>query len=336
MNKAKLIFLLSVAMVFTSCEKVFFEPQPENNPEALFEELWTTFKTDYAVFDERGVDWDHQYTIFRPQVTPATTDTELENIFKQMLRTLDDGHVSLTVPNKPIFVSNQIIDERIDDEIFNLDVIKINYLEPGFKETNNGANIYGKIGNIGYWWIKYQSDNYLETDEILNHFDAVDGLIIDLRHSGGGDLTYTITEFGRFTSEQRFSHRSKTKNGTGPVDVSEWYNWSVSPSGEYYDKPIVVLIDRYVISAAERHVLSLRTLPNVTFVGDTTSGGLSTKVGKELANGWFYSISPQKVESHDGQYFEGVGIPPDIYVKNTMTEINAGQDLTLEKALDQF
>ena len=78
-------------MVLAGCEKVFFEPQPENNPEALFENLWTTFNTDYAVFEERGVDWDAQYSIFRQQVTPATTDTELEIIVKQLLRTLDDG-----------------------------------------------------------------------------------------------------------------------------------------------------------------------------------------------------------------------------------------------------
>lgn len=335
MKKAILLSLM-VLMLLTSCEKVFFEPQPENNPEALFENLWTTFKTDYAVFKERGVNWDDQYTIFRSQVTSETTDAELENIFRQMLRKLDDGHVSLTVPNKPIFVSNRIIDERIDHDIFDMDVIKDNYLTPGFKETYNGANIYGKIGNIGYWWIKHQSDNYLETEDILQQFNTADGLIIDLRHSGGGDLTYTITEFGQFTAEKRFSHRSKTKNGTGPNDFSEWYSWNVTPSGEYFDKPIVVIFDRYTISAAERHVLSLRTLPNVTFVGDTTSGGISTKIGKELANGWFYSISPQKVESHDGKYFEGVGIPPDIYIKNTMTEINAGQDRTLDKALDQF
>ena len=336
MKRRIFILVLIVAVALNGCEKAFFQPEPENNPEALFENLWMTFKTDYACFEERGVDWDLQYTIFRPQVTPATTDAELESIFRQMLRTLDDGHVELTIPNKPIFSSNRIIDERIDHDLLDLDVIKNNYLEPGYKETFNGANIYGKIGNIGYWWIKYQSGNYLETADILQHLNTVDGLILDLRHSGGGDLTYTITEFGQFTSEPRFSHRSKTKTGTGPNDFSEWYSWKVYPSGEHFNKPIVVLTDRYTISAAERHVLSLRTLPNVTFVGDTTSGGLSTKIGKELANGWFFTVSPQKVEAHDGKYFEGIGIPPDICIKNSLQELNAGQDRTLETALNQF
>ena len=55
----KLTYIVLVISVFasTSCEKAIFEPDPENNPEALFVNLWTSFNTDYAGFEERGVDW---------------------------------------------------------------------------------------------------------------------------------------------------------------------------------------------------------------------------------------------------------------------------------------
>ena len=59
-------------------------------------------------------------------------------------------------------------------------------------------------------------------------------------------------------------------------------------------------------------------------------------VGRDLANGWKYSIVTQKIEGFDGQYYEGTGIPPEIYVKNTMAEMDQGIDRTLEEALNSL
>jgi C-terminal processing protease CtpA/Prc len=107
----------------------------------------------------------------------------------------------------------------------------------------------------------------------------------------------------------------------------------LSPSGPYFDKPIVLLTDRLTISAGERAVMVLKTLPNLTHVGDTTNGAFATKLGKELANGWDYSIVSQQLEYRDGVDYEGTGMPPDIVMKNTLEEINQGQDKVLEEAL---
>lgn len=336
MKRLKYILPIIAIVFLSGCEKILFEEEPANNVEALFENVWQTFNTDYAVFDERGVDWDQQYAIYRPQVSISTTESELETILQQLLGSLDDAHVSLSVPNKPVFNSNHIINERIDHELFDINVIKNSYLKPGYVDNYDDGNIYGWIDNVGYWAVKFESDNLNETENILQYFSSADGLILDLRHNSGGDMTYPFTNFGPFTSQERFTHRSKTKNGTEPNDFSNWYNWNVSPSGTYFNKPVVVLTDRYTVSAGERFALALRTLPNVIFMGDTTSGALSTKIGKEMANGWFYSVSPQKIESNDGLYFEGIGIPPDVFVKNTKSEMEAGQDKTLEEAISKF
>jgi len=53
-------------------------------------------------------------------------------------------------------------------------------------------------------------------------------------------------------------------------------------------------------------------------------------------NGWYYTICPQKIEWKDGKSYEGIGLPPDIYVKNTPSEMAGGQDKTLEAALAIF
>lgn len=55
-----------------------------------------------------------------------------------------------------------------------------------------------------------------------------------------------------------------------------------------------------------------------------------------MANGWFYTLAPQKVEFFDGKSYEGIRLPPDIYHKNALTEINAGIDRTLQTAIDQL
>lgn len=97
-----------------------------------------------------------------------------------------------------------------------------------------------------------------------------------------------------------------------------------------------MLTDRYTTSAGERAVMAFKTLPNLTHMGDTNSGAIATKIGKELANGWYYSLVTQKTEFRDGISYEGPGLPPDIFVKNTAGEMAAGQDRTLEEALALF
>jgi len=335
----KTIYIIIASTLLTlliSCEKISFEEEPVNNPESLFEDLWNTFRTDYAGFDARGVDWQLQYETFRPQVNENTSDEELISVFKQLLRTLDDGHVSFTVPDQEVFSSNLIYDQKIGSELLDLDLIKEQYMNGKFKETNYGSNLYGWIGNIGYLNFKGFRDNIMEMSIILDSFEEAEGLIFDLRSNQGGDFTYAITEFSRLTNEKRLVFRSRTKNGKGEADYTEWYNWYLEPSGDYFDKPIVVLTDRLTISAGERAVQILMALPNVTVMGDTTNGAFSTKIGKELANGWTYTVATQQIEFKDGINYEGTGMPPDIYMKNTLEEIEAGQDKVLEAAIAHF
>lgn len=322
--------------MLASCEKTFFETPPEQDPEALFEDLWGTFDTDYASFEERNVDWQEQYNIYRPQVNENSTDDDLYRVFTHMLRSLNDGHVSLVVPNRKAFNSNTYFDQEKVDSLFSLELIKDKYLGGSYKESGDGGNTYGFIGNTGYLHLAWINENMLVLNDILDYFSTADGLIIDMRNNLGGDFTYAFSEFGRFTDQEHFVFRSKTKNGKGHNDYTAWFNWDIKPSGTYFNKPIVLLTDRYTISAGERTVMAFKVLPNVTHMGDTTNGAFVTKIGKELANGWYYSVAPQKIEFVDGMSYEGIGIAPDIYSKNNIAELNNSQDKTLEAAMSRF
>jgi hypothetical protein len=327
----------AMLIILQGCSSIF-EAEPANNPEAIFEDFWKTFNDSYAVFEERHVDWDDQYAGFRPSVTANTSDDELFAILTQMVAPLNDGHVTVTAPGREVFFGNKIRRQKIDDELFNLDVIKQNYLEPGFEVGEEDSYVYGKIKgeNVAYIFFKYVGDNFFVLDDFLEQYGDVNGYIIDLRHNDGGDFTYCYSEMGRLVDQERFAFRSRTKNGTGENDYTDWFEWYVKPSGEYIDKPLMVLSDRHTISAGERAVMGFRVLPNVTVVGDTTNGAHSTLVGRELANGWFYSIATQKVRLDDSLSYEGIGLPPDVRLINTIDEVNAGVDGVLGYAVDQL
>ena len=158
-------------------------------------------------------------------------------------------------------------------------------------------------------------------------------IILDLQHNNGGDFTYCRASIGRLTDKQRRVFRSKTKNGPETNDYTDWTDWYILPEGDYVDKPIAVLTDRYTISAGERSVMAFMSLPNVSVIGDTTYGAHGTMIGRELANGWFYTIVPQLVEISEGISYEGTGLPPDLFVRNKADDMDAGVDSTLETAI---
>jgi carboxyl-terminal processing protease len=330
------IFTVTIISTFYSCENIFIEP-PKDNPEAIFENIWQTFNEEYAPFEERNVDWQIAYNTFRPQVDINTTDDELFTIISEMLQLLNDGHVSLTAPNKHVFYSNRIMRELTDDNLFNKTVIK-SYLEPDLKTGVEESYIYGKVQgeNVAYIFFDHVAENFVVLNEFLNKYSTVNGYIIDLRHNQGGDFTYCFSEMGRLTNQSRYVFKSKTKNGKERNDYTEWKEWYIHPKGNYVNKPIIVLTDRYTMSATERCVMAFKTLPKVTVIGDTTNGAHGTMIGRALANGWYYSLVPQKVEMYDGNTYEGIGLAPDIFSKNSISEINNGIDMTLQRAIDKL
>jgi len=326
--------ILFLVILFSGCTK-FFEPEPAQDAVAVFDQLWTTFEQEYAPFAERGVDWQAAYQDYRPQVNDLMSDEALFNLLSTMLARLDDGHVTLTAPGRPLFNSNARRNTLLEDELFSLPLVRT-YLQPGFQQGEENSYTFGKIRNenIGYIHFEHVGENFYQLNTFLNAFPNAAAYIIDLRHNQGGDFTYCFSEIGRLTNQSRYVFSSQTKNGPKATDYTPWHQWFIHPSGEYVNKPIVVLADRYTISAGERALMAFKTLPNVTLVGDTSSGAHGTMIGRELANGWFYSLVPQKVIMPDGKSYEGIGIAPDYYIKNQLTDMQSGIDATLDYAID--
>jgi C-terminal processing protease CtpA/Prc len=104
--------------------------------------------------------------------------------------------------------------------------------------------------------------------------------------------------------------RISSKTGPGRNDFSTPVTHRIQPDGIRYTKPVVLLTNIVSVSAAERFTLALRNQPDVTHMGTTTRGALSSRMARPMINGWYYTISADKVEDINGICYEGVGIRP--------------------------
>lgn len=328
-----LIFILISMLLLSSCEATLFEKAPDTNAEAVFEEIWTNFDAYYAPFEERNVDWDALYAEFRPQLNANSTDEDLYRVVTQMITKLDDGHVSLTAPNKKVYFANRVFREKPEDNLYNKEVIQTNYLNGQFEEAEH--TFYGKIGNIPYINLNVVNAEWSYLQDALKLNPDAPGIIIDLRHNQGGDFTFALQEIEKLNAEKHLVFKSRTKNGPGKEDFTEWHEWYLKAKGSYAGK-ILVLIDHYTVSAGERATLILKSMPNVTLIGEATNGALSTMVARGVSNGWYHTLATQDVIAFNGEVYEGKGIPADVQVKNTLERLAQGKDDVLERALERL
>jgi carboxyl-terminal processing protease len=330
------VFLLLI-FSFIGCQKEIFQPEPATDAPAVFDFVVKTFEAWYAPTEERGIDWAALRQQYGPMLNEQSTDAELYEVLAAMLAHLDDTHVSLTAPGQPLFIANKYYRERLDDSLFSPAIIEENYLLPGFtKGPDLEDYTYGLLqGDIGYIWLGHVGANWTQLEKTMEQA-PLSGLVIDLRHNEGGDFTFALQALQKLNPTAKTVFRSRTKNGDAPDDFTDWFTWELEGGGTAPSHPIVVLTDRYTVSACERAVMALREMDGVTIIGDTTNGAVSTTIARQLPNGWGYRIAPQDVAAADGSVYEGVGIPPDVFIQNTMADMAAGKDRVLEKAIEML
>ena len=339
MTRKIFITLSLFILALTSCDKVLLNEEVSNDPVSNFDYLWTEFNEKYGLFEPKSINWDSAYYHYRSKINTSSSEEELYAVLKDMLMLLQDDHVGLvpTNPNLPPFTTGHL--SKIDSmKDFDLSVIKDHYLadfkfeEPFFT--------YGILeGNIGYIHIEGFSDmpKNLEKpmDIVLEHLKDTKGIIVDVRGGYGGEDLAGQYIAGRFTKEYHQYMKTRVKNGPGPNDFTQPEFWSINQEGDFqYTNSVVVLTHRFTISARETFCLAMATLPQVTFVGDTTAGAFSNQINREMPNGWGFSISIGQWTTANDISYEGIGIPPDILVLNKEIDLLAGKDEALEKAIE--
>lgn len=335
--------LLSILLILSvsSCEKVFLGEDEANTPENNFELFWTDIDEHYGLFLSRGWDWDSIYTATRPRVNAQTTETELWNLFKEMLAYLDDSHTFLYNPaSNEFFASGSEEDEQVEKE-FSMDLLRSKYLDQVTDIPVSDPDdhyLYGKILNkdIGYIYLNgMESDNPDLMDDVLGNIGGHKAIILDIRNNFGGDDLTAADIAGRFADGEHFIYTVQERNGPEKNDFAEKQNYYTKPLGKQnFTKPVIVLTDKITVSAAEIFMLHMNAFAHVTQIGDNTAGDFSDiGMRRFLPNGWQYQYSIMMFLTPDGQSLDGIGHTPDIYIRNSEADILAGNDRVLERAI---
>lgn len=335
-NKIIQILLLFCCLpILTGCIR---EDEYSNDPMGNFEQLWKTIDQKYCFLEAKGIDWDAVYEEYKNLIIPTMTNDDLFDVLSNMLYILKDGHVNLSSAKR---VSYYDAWYHGYDWNYREDILYQYYLGSASKDYYTAAGMKYKIfdNNIGY--IRYESFSdgigNGNLDEILLYLAPCNGLIIDVRDNGGGNLTNSTRIAARFTNEKVLTGYISHKTGTGHNDFSTPEPIYLEPSNSIrWQKKVVILTNRRCYSATNDFVNLMRSIENgaeVIQVGDWTGGGSGLPFSSELPNGWSIRFSASPHFDKNMQPLEE-GIKPDILINMSEYDQLKHKDTLIEKAFE--
>ncbi len=183
---------------------------------------------------------------------------------------------------------------------------------------------YLKVSSFG--WINDETG--LAWDGAMRFLNGGEAVIIDLRGNGGGAhdaVRYAISHF--MEPDQpliTFLEAGEPPNASRTL--------SHLPAGRMIGKPLYVLTDGRVGSAAEEFAYSVQQFRLGTLVGQTTAGGANNNRLIPVAPGFMLSVSYGRPEHPvSGTNWEGVGVAPDVEVSGDQA-LDRAHDLIREAA----
>lgn len=325
----KLFGILTIVVLIPLLGSCIREEEFNNSPQGNFEALWKIIDERYCFLDYKKINWDSIHDAYKPLIKPDMGNDGLFEVLGNMLATLKDGHVNLYSSSNNARYWDWYLDYPRN---FNESIIE-KYL--GRKYRIAAAIKYTIFeDNIGYLYYEEFSAGIGDgnLDEILSYLAPCNGLIIDVRNNGGGNLTNGSKLAARFTDKKVLTGYIQHKTGKGHSDFSEPVAIYLEPSnGIRWQKKVVVLTNRHSYSATNDFVNTMRYLPNVTIVGDKTGGGAGLPFSSELPNGWGvrYSASPHLDANKQQIEF---GIEPGVKIDMDSLQAAKGIDTIIEKA----
>lgn len=316
--------------LFTACVN---EEQYEDTPLGNFETLWRIIDERYCFLDykqhEIGLDWQQVYNKYRVRVSNDMKRDQLFEVLAEMLGELRDGHVNLSAAHD--MARNWSWYENYPTNFS--DSLLRRYMGTTYK-ISSGLKYRILDDNIGY--IRYESfangvgdGNF---NEVLMHMMLCQGIIIDIRSNGGGNLTNAELLASRFCNEKTLVGYIQHKTGSRHSDFSPMEPVYIEPSaGIRWNKPVCVLTNRHVYSAANEFTAYMRAMPNVKIVGDHTGGGAGMPYSDLLPNGWVVRFSAVPTYDADKHSIE-FGMDPDYNVQLTDEGFKRGEDDIIEFA----
>jgi tricorn protease len=156
-----------------------------------------------------------------------------------------------------------------------------------------------------------------------------EGIIVDVRYNNGGNIDEPILDI----LERRPYMFTNPRTGAR--------TWGRRPM-QAIAGPKVMLINERSFSDAEATPMGFRTLGLGKLVGTPTSGGVIWTNNYPLLNGANLRVPNSRAVVYDpakpdnyGTNLENYGVPPDVWVKNSIDDERKGIDRELDAAIDE-
>ncbi|MFN4000397.1 S41 family peptidase [Algoriphagus sp.] len=330
----KRIFLIaSLSILLFSCEKMLFEPdRASSDPFEVFDYLWNEVDKKYSYFELKQIDWDQIRVDYRAQIFEGMSEEALFDVLGSMLNELRDDHSNLF---SPFNISRYDVALR-NPPNYSRRLVKEFYV-PNSRITGAFSHDFIDNGRIGYIWYESFTSRVdaASLDHILERYADTDGLILDLRENGGGNVDNIALILERFASERTLVGYFITRNGPERNSFGPKANFFIGAhKGVTYKKPVMVLIDRGSYSATTMFASATKAFSNIKLIGDTTGGGGGLPNGGQLPNGWIYRFSiSQLLDLNENNYAES-GVPPDIIASLDFTDLT--KDEIIERAIEEL
>ncbi|MEM8965823.1 MAG: S41 family peptidase [Bacteroidota bacterium] len=323
------LYLLGTLTCLFACSE---EDTAEFENVQVFQEMWTYIDENYIYFEHKGINWNEVRADYAPMINESLSEIALLDIMSEMMNTLKDGHNFINIPG-----TQRSYNFKEGFEIhFDLSVVKNNYLGNEFQEL--GFYTYGILNDqIAYIHLgEFSGVN--QVHQVMQFFEntGINGIILDIRNNPGGSGQDAVEIVGHFIEQPTTVGYLVEKIGRPHDAISAPLSIQATPEAPYFDVPVILLINRGSFSAATYLAAELKSLPNVTLLGQITGGGGGGNQTQELSNGWLVTISSSKMLGVNFDESIEDGIAPDIAIANDSLVLATGIDEMLERAVQEF
>ena len=322
--------LVPVPWSFTTLpEKLRSAAKQKRRNQRALKVLMKTLAERYSYYDLRVGDWKKLEKQHKKAVLAARTDRGFAAAAADMLKPTADLHLYLRLGDQTFGTGSRAVDSLYREQ----HVKKLVELKGAGPRA-----FYGRSDDdIGYLLIT-QWGGGVDPERIggaITELADTKAMIVDVRpNSGGGEnlareVAAWFVKGTEVYAKNRYRERAG-KNGFGRV-----LDRAITGHGEnrFYDKPVALLVSRYVMSSNEAFVLMMKQAHDCVVVGQTTYGSSGNPKEFDLGNGVKVFVPSWQAMRPDGSVFEGEGIDPDEFVPCNSGDLDS-RDPILEKALE--
>ncbi len=179
-------------------------------------------------------------------------------------------------------------------------------------------------GQLGYIHVPGMNDGAYRSayEEVMGKFATRQGIVVDTRFNGGGDL---VADLAMFLSGKKFFEYTSDRRANGYEPNFRW------------TKPSISMANEANYSDGHCYAYAVKALHLGKLVGMPTPGTCTFAGWESLGDGIRWGVPHEGVkDATTGKYLENQQTVPDIQVMNDYSVVIAGRDQQLEAAVAEL